>query len=231
MASRAADVESYHLAELEIARSPAHPRHVAPSVPHACRAVLDVGCGAGQTLITADLPTGTLRYGVDPQLEVLQLGRRLTSGVCFVCARGEQLPLKSEAFDFVISRVALPYMRIPLALGEIARVMKPGGQLWLVLHPFSMTLREMLGSLRELALRDALLKMYVLLNGLAFHVTGRVFPLPFRHGRCESCQTEGGIRRALRRAGFRETEITRAPSFVVTSRKGPQGAAEAASTS
>ena len=42
----------YHLLELEIARSPDDPRCVMPELRPSYRAVLDVGCGAGQTLLT-----------------------------------------------------------------------------------------------------------------------------------------------------------------------------------
>jgi ubiquinone/menaquinone biosynthesis C-methylase UbiE len=46
----------------------------------------------------------------------------------------------------VISRVALPYMHIPMALAEIARVVKSGGHVWLTLHPFAMTREQILSA-------------------------------------------------------------------------------------
>lgn len=137
-------------------------------MPRNCRAVLDVGCGAGQTLIAANLEGSTQAYGIDSDFKALRLGRQLTRRVHFVCARGERLPLHANAFDFVISRVASPYMHIPTALAEMARVLQPGGRLWLVLHPCSMTFRELARSLRSLSLKDALFRMYVLANELGF---------------------------------------------------------------
>lgn len=46
----------------------------------------------------------------------------------------------------MISRVALPYMHIPMALAEIARVVKSGGHVWLTLHPFAMTREQILSA-------------------------------------------------------------------------------------
>src|SRR5207245_7299416 len=49
----------------------------------------------------------------------------------------ELLPFREASFDFVFSRVALPYMHIPKAASEMGRVLKPGGGLWCLLHPLS----------------------------------------------------------------------------------------------
>lgn len=216
----AVNSQRYHLSELQIATSVDDPRRAAPSVPADCRLVLDVGCGAGQTLIAAHLDSGTLACGIDCDFAALRLGQQLTRRVQFVCARGEQLPLTSSSFDLVMSRVALPYMRIHTALREFARVLKPNGYLWLVLHPVSMTLSELLASLRSRHFKDALYRLFVLVNGLTFHITGRVFVMPSTSARCESFQTEHGMRRALRVTGFREVEIVRGRSFVVKARRG-----------
>ena len=59
---------------------------------------------------------------------------RLASGVCragespfAVAARAEQLPLAADAVDLVGSYGALHHFCLPEALGEIARVLRPGG--------------------------------------------------------------------------------------------------------
>jgi ubiquinone/menaquinone biosynthesis C-methylase UbiE len=188
-----------------------------PTVPPECRSVLDVGCGAGQTLIALDLADTVHAYGVDVDCGALQLGRTLTQQVSFACAAGESLPFRVESFDFVVVRVALPYMQIPTALAEIRRVLRPRGRLWLVLHPVSMIVRELLSHLRAFNLKAVARRLYVLSNGLAFHCLGRLIRLPLNPPLCESFQTASGIRRALR--GFDEVQITRAPFFVVTARK------------
>jgi len=123
----------YHLAELRIALDPSHPGHILPQVePH--ERVLDLGSGAGQTLIAAC--PGRLSFGLDIDFEALRLGRSFTCEVAFVCGRAEQLPFASESFDLVISRVSLPYTHLRASLSEINRVLRPKGRIWLTLHTF-----------------------------------------------------------------------------------------------
>jgi SAM-dependent methyltransferase len=213
--------ESPHLVELAIARAGDDPRHVMPVLPRGCRRILDVGCGAGQTLMTCDLGPGIYSCGVDVDLAALRLGRQLTARIAFVCAPGEDLPFASNCFDFVISRVALPYMDIPGALAEIHRVLKPNGTLWVALHPYAMARRELIRSVRALSVKGTLFRLYVLLNGFALHVFGTVFRYPFGRWRRESFQTGGGVRRALHAAGYDQIEIVIGRFFVATARKRP----------
>jgi SAM-dependent methyltransferase len=209
----------YHLRELQIARDPSAPGHLLPPIPEGCRAILDIGCGAGQTLIASRLPPGVLACGVDLDVSALALGRSLTAAVHFACARGEALPFRAGSFDFVFSRVALPYMDVPRALAEIGRVLRPGGALWLSLHPAAFAIREMVGAVRARRLRATVYLLYTLLNGLSLHRFHRVHRWPFGSGGFESIQTAGGMRRALARAGFRDIAITRDRFFVAAARK------------
>jgi SAM-dependent methyltransferase len=209
----------YHLYELQIARDPSAPDHLLPPIPEGCEAILDIGCGAGQTLIASRLPPGALACGLDLDRSALALGRSLTAAVHFACARGEALPFRGGSFDFVFSRVALPYMDVPRALAEIGRVLRPGGALWLSLHPPAFAIREMVGAVRARRLRATVYLLYTLLNGLSLHVSNRVHRWPFGSDGFESIQTAGGMRRALARAGFRDIAITRDRFFVAAARK------------
>ena len=98
---------------------------------------------AGQTLLASDLPDGVLAAGVDVDYSALSAGREMSAGIGLVNAEGESLPFCKETFDLVICRVALPYMHVTRAVREMARVLRVGGDLWLVLHPFSMTVQEL----------------------------------------------------------------------------------------
>jgi len=206
--------DSYHLGELEIARTPSDPRHILPPIASTYRHILDVGCGAGQTLIACDLGVGVAAVGVDQDETALRLGRKLCSTIHFVCAKAEHLPFASAAFDFVICRVALPYMHTETALGEMSRVLKTGGKLWATLRPLSRSVKDVVLNVARLNVRQATYAAYVLANGIAYSTTGTQFPLPT--GRYASFQTSRGVTRALLSQGFRDIEITRGRFFVVS---------------
>lgn len=97
----------------------------------AASCVLDVGCGAGQSLRRL-ISAG--RVGVDRDLEALALGCRLSAAtgddLLFVRASAHALPFADGCFTHVLSRVALNYMHQRTALGEMARVLRPGGTLY-----------------------------------------------------------------------------------------------------
>jgi SAM-dependent methyltransferase len=153
----------YHRLELEIARSPSDPRHIMPPVLPGIRRVLDIGCGAGQTLIVADMGSAR-KVGVDVDFAALRLGKQLSSDIDLVLAAGEALPFRGATYDLVISRVALPYMHIPTAIREAARVLVRDGRVWFVLHPVSrLSWKSTLGSPRRI-----LVQAYVALNSLLF---------------------------------------------------------------
>jgi hypothetical protein len=74
------------------------------------------------------------------------------------------LPFDNASFDRVISNVALPYMDIPKTLLEIHRLLVPGGQVWLSLHPASFTVREIRNTSSHLL--SLVFRLYVLGNGV-----------------------------------------------------------------
>ncbi|HJT65281.1 MAG TPA: methyltransferase domain-containing protein [Pyrinomonadaceae bacterium] len=213
------DSSEYHRLELSIAGSPDDKRRVIPRVEGRHRRILDVGCGAGQTLIGCNLAEDVFAVGLDTDDSAIALGKQLTSAIRFVIGEGTALPFADGSFDLVICRVALPYMHVARALSEMARVSAAGGDLWLVLHPFSMTLRELGANIARLQVKAGLYRTWVLANGLALHVLGRQWRWPSESGGYETCQTSKGMTRALRAAGFERIQITRAHHFVVTATK------------
>ena len=213
------ELRNYHLDELRIANTPGHSHRIMPPVLNSDRTILDVGCGAGQTLIATEFNPGTIVIGLDRDESALNLGRQLDQTIGFVCARGESLPFESERFDFVFSRVALPYMQLNATLSEIRRVLKTQGRVWFVLHPYSMILKEMLDALTRLKLKRAVVCLYVIANGTVVNLLGKEFRLPFRKHYHESFQTVGGIKKLLRKAGFQDIHAERKNFFVATARK------------
>jgi ubiquinone/menaquinone biosynthesis C-methylase UbiE len=210
---------AYHMLELEIARTREDPRRVMPDFPDHYESALDIGCGAGQTLIASKLKPGAFICGIDIDEEALALGRRLSRRISFVRASGERLPFSDGSFDFIISRVALLLMHLPVALREVARVLKPGGQVWFTLHPISMPLRSIARSIKARNAKNLAHQLYVIVNGLLFHFTGRQFRSPFNRAKCESFQTARGIVKAMRAAGFDQVRAESGRFLVVTASK------------
>ena len=209
---------AYHLGELEIARNVDDARHILPELPETFESILDLGCGIGQTLIASNLPPKTLACGVDVNEEALAYGRKIADHISFVRASGEHLPFADDSFDVVISRVTLPYMHVPNALREIARALKPGGRVWLTLHPMSLILRHACESLKAGNVKNFAYQFYVMTNGAFFHLTGRQFRFPFNR-RCESFQTVKGVIRAMKEAGFENVRAEQNGIFIVSASK------------
>jgi ubiquinone/menaquinone biosynthesis C-methylase UbiE len=212
---------AYHLEELKIARNVDDARHILPELPETFESILDLGCGIGQTLIACNLPPKTFACGVDVDEEALAYGRKTADRISFVRASGEHLPFADGLFDVVISRVALPYMHMPTALREISRALKPGGRVWLTLHPMSWILRPAVEALKAGAMKNFAYQCYVMTNSVFFHFTGRQFRFPFNR-RCESFQTVKGVVRAMKEAGFENVRVEQNRFFIVTASK-PDG--------
>jgi ubiquinone/menaquinone biosynthesis C-methylase UbiE len=161
--------------------------------------VLDLGCGAGLTPGKLHLPAEWRIVGVDRDPNAVARAARDFPERRFLVAAGEKLPFSDAAFDLVVANVALPYMNIPRALEEIRRVLRPRGKLWASLHDFEFTLSELNNAFPRPA--PTLFRLYVLLNGILFHLTG--------HALGESFQTSRGIRLALKRQGFSAPAFSR----------------------
>jgi SAM-dependent methyltransferase len=202
--------EHNHLAELEILLDPSHPAHILPPARPATNMVIEIGCGAGQTLIAAYRDQVT--YGLDIDPAALRLGRSLTQNVRSVCGKAKALPYRDQQFDMVVARASVPYFNIRASLQEIRRVLRPGGMVWMTLHTIAIPWK----SAKTGNYKGKLFFAYICVNSILFHLCQRQFPLL---GRYESFQTEGGITRALRRFGFVDICVTRGRHFVVTAIK------------
>ena len=92
---------------------------------------LDVGCGEGR-LCRKLAARGFQPTGLDPTPELLARARALDPGGRYVEAGAEAMPFPDGAFPLVISCLSL--IDIPdyrTALAEMARVLAPGGRLWI----------------------------------------------------------------------------------------------------
>jgi ubiquinone/menaquinone biosynthesis C-methylase UbiE len=99
--------------------------------------VLDVGCGPGHTALAFAEPAAEV-VALDLTPAMLEQARRLAAdrgllNVCFECGDAAALPFASDSFDVVTSRLSAHHYADPaIFLGEVARVLAPGGRFLLV---------------------------------------------------------------------------------------------------
>lgn len=96
------------------------------------RRVLDLGCGGGLTT-TCLAQRGATVVGVDLSRASLHVASRHARGhgcleSVFACSRVEFLPFADASFDIVWCTDVLEHLSdLPVAIAQIARVLKPGG--------------------------------------------------------------------------------------------------------
>ncbi|HET6449055.1 MAG TPA: class I SAM-dependent methyltransferase [Conexibacter sp.] len=90
---------------------------------------LDVGCGPGAlTAALAQRLGAAAVCGVDPSQPFAQACRARVLGADVVVAAAEQLPFADDAFDAVLSQLAVNFMDDALVgVRELVRVARPGG--------------------------------------------------------------------------------------------------------
>jgi ubiquinone/menaquinone biosynthesis C-methylase UbiE len=94
---------------------------------------LEVGCGTGRNL--PRYGTGARPVGIDPDLAALRRARRRAPRVPLVQGRAEALPFRDGAFETVVSSLVFCSVDDPRAgLGELRRVLAPGGALRMLEH-------------------------------------------------------------------------------------------------
>ena len=99
--------------------------------------VLDLGCGAGHaSFAVASASAEVMAYDLtDSMLRVVEraVADRGLTNVRTALGSVEKLPFASASFDWVISRYSAHHWRnLDLAMAEIARVLRPGGQVCLI---------------------------------------------------------------------------------------------------
>lgn len=204
----------YHLGELAIALDPTRPEHILPELASCRVGVVDVGCGLGQLFVAKahEVPEGVPCYGFDVDAASIAYANEHWPGKArFAVAPAEHLPLADGSVDCYVSRVALPYTDIRSALREAARVLVPGGRLWVTLHPVSMTFAEIGAAARRGRPREFVRRVIVLLNGLAFHLFGSSRRIL---GIRDSWQGASRMRRELAR-DFRDVRVTTGRHFLI----------------
>lgn len=93
-------------------------------------ALLDLGCGAGESL--AFLQTRYICTGLEPDLHRRRAAQAANPTIPVVDGRAEQLPFPDHSFQLVLAECVLSLTQpLSAALAEIRRVLVPGGLLLL----------------------------------------------------------------------------------------------------
>lgn len=108
-------------------------------LPHAKGIVVEVGCGSGLNLPYYEPSKVEKLVGIDPDTSMLAMAEARSRGlpleVQLIQALGENLPMDDKSADTVVVTYALCTIPQPrAALGEIRRILKPGGCLVFVEH-------------------------------------------------------------------------------------------------
>lgn len=187
--------------------------------------VLDVGCGAGQEFLPFLEKTDAYCVGIDVAKELRSATKELfqhcanQKRVSFLRSSGEKLPFADESFDVVLCRVALPYMNNRQAIGEISRVLRPGGIFLLKTHApafyFGMLRRRM----KLLSAKQFAYPLICLAGSIWHQITGRQLSEGFWKGK-EVFQTRRFLEKEfaknnLRIKGFLADTNIQTPSFLV----------------
>jgi ubiquinone/menaquinone biosynthesis C-methylase UbiE len=102
-------------------------REIVPPLPPYAR-VLDLGCGTGRfTTLVAEV-FGVAVLGIDPSLRMLAR-REATDAdrARFVAGAAEAVPVATGSIDLVLLSMVYHHVRVPEALLEVRRVLRPGG--------------------------------------------------------------------------------------------------------
>jgi len=105
------------------------------------QSVLDFGCGSGRYLMRLARQGPARLVGIDFSARMLDEARRhlapAHNPARLVRAEAVHLPFAGESFDLVVAGLVLGHVEdLASAVGEIARVLRPGGvAVWSDMHP------------------------------------------------------------------------------------------------
>jgi len=101
--------------------------------------VLDLGCGTGwlSRQIAARVPDGRV-VGIDVSDEMIERAKRASAGlsnVAFLVGTADRIPWESAFFSQAVSVESAYYWPDPASgVGELFRVMRPGGNVWILIN-------------------------------------------------------------------------------------------------
>lgn len=171
--------------------------------------LLAIGCGDGRELeglIVDEI------HGVDVDQSAIHRAiwrfRSKGRNAKFDVAYAEQLSYPDNYFTDIMARVSLPYTDIPRSLKEIARVAKPGANIFLTMHDWRMQLGWMKEAAKGHHWKRVIDCGYVFLASWIYALTGKCVRKPW-NGKIETFQTQHRLRKQLWEAGLTITHMAR----------------------
>jgi len=114
-------------------------------------AILDVGCGTGALLRRVAGKADILGYGVDVEENMITEAQKKSPAMQFFIAPCDRLPFENESFDAVIACMAYHHFDNKEGFAqEAARVLKPGGVLYIADPRFPWPIRKAMNGILRL---------------------------------------------------------------------------------
>ena len=132
--------------------------------------VLDVGFGHGEQMLNL-LARGCDAIGVEYNPALARAGRFKGLNVCLASA--ERLPFRTASMDGLVCKVVVPYTDEAVAIGEIARVLKPNAVARVSYQGLGYSLRYLL---RGPDWKKRVYAVRVIANTAGYRLTGRRLP-------------------------------------------------------
>ena len=179
--------------------------------------ILDFGCGGGQTLLATfhfnpRLVTGIDRDGYAVEFAEFLFRRSKIPRERYSLLNSEinTVSLPENYFSHIICRLILYRVKVNQALTVLSRAAKSGGRIYILAHSAGYYFSRIKIILRNPAWFGYFL--FVFINGLFFAATGLQLTLKLGSRRLsEIFFTEGSLKRALRRNGFKVEIFQRQP--------------------